>query len=98
MLSRRANDRFDIREGECPSCGSQGIVIGISISEDVYKCNQCDLCFLKKSVRPKADNDNHWYEDLRDCSQSLLEKFIKDMGEQYSAQVRILERLVAGRT
>lgn len=42
-----------IREDECPSCGEQGVVIGTSLSAEVYHCSNCDLSFLKKVCPPK---------------------------------------------
>ncbi|MCA0446043.1 MAG: class I SAM-dependent methyltransferase [Bacteroidetes bacterium] len=84
-------------EDNCPSCGEKGFVIGTSFSEDVLRCMACELCFLRKSIRSNTDNDNHWYEELIDCDQSLVDRFVTDMEKPYVAQLNILERLSPGR-
>ncbi|MBD2164360.1 class I SAM-dependent methyltransferase [Calothrix membranacea FACHB-236] len=85
------------REYECPSCKNQGLVIGTSLSAEVIHCNNCDLSFLKNSIRPNSANDNSWYADLRDCPQSWVDTFVSDMHEAYSRQLTVLENLTKGR-
>jgi SAM-dependent methyltransferase len=80
-------------EKTCPSCGSQGDIIGVSLGEDVVNCHNCGLCYLQKTVRPRSANDNHWYQELRDCSQDTVVHIISQMESAYSRQIRILEKL-----
>ncbi len=86
-----------LSEQQCPSCGGQGSTIGISFDEDVLHCSDCDLCFLKKSVRPKSANDNGWYQELRDFSQNEADYFVAEMQDSYLRQLSALEKVSHGR-
>jgi 2-polyprenyl-3-methyl-5-hydroxy-6-metoxy-1,4-benzoquinol methylase len=97
MLNTPGHAAMKESQHECPACGNQGVIIGTSKSEDVLECVECNLCFLKKSVRPNSSNDNNWYQNLRDCPQSLVDAFVKNMEDAYLRQLAVLEKLTTGR-
>ena len=82
-------------ETSCPICGKTGRVVGISKFQDVVKCRECKLRYLKKSIRLKAPKCDEWYKDMRDCPRSRVETFIADMKKPYLRQLSILEKLAA---
>lgn len=88
-----------LNEQQCPSCGGQGSTIGISFNEDVLRCHDCDLCYLKKSVRPKSANDNgwSWYSELRDWSENAANNLVVEMQDSYLRQLSTLEKVAHGR-
>jgi len=86
-----------LSEQQCPSCGGQGSTIGISFDEDVLHCQDCDLCFLKNSVRPMSANDNGWYSELRDFSQNAANNLVAEMQDFYLRQLSTLEKVSHGR-
>ncbi|BAZ87855.1 class I SAM-dependent methyltransferase [Dolichospermum compactum] len=86
-----------LSEQQCPSCGGQGSTIGISFDEDVLHCQDCDLCFLKNSVRPMSANDNGWYSELFDFSQNAANNLVAEMQDSYLRQLSTLEKVSHGR-
>jgi 2-polyprenyl-3-methyl-5-hydroxy-6-metoxy-1,4-benzoquinol methylase len=77
----------------CPSCGCEGNVIGLSFGEDVISCNTCSLCYLKKAVRPRTENDNNWYQEVRDLQPENVDHIVDQMKDAYIRQLNILENL-----
>jgi 2-polyprenyl-3-methyl-5-hydroxy-6-metoxy-1,4-benzoquinol methylase len=84
-------------DGICPACESAGRIIGVSGGIDVYRCSDCGLCFLPRSVRGNADRDNHWYQELAQLPTGAGVFYLDQMSAAYRAQAAELATLVSGR-
>ena len=82
----------------CPSCAGKGEIVGISYSEEVFKCRTCGLFFLRESKGFVAGAYRDWYAGFQESSLTTADILINDIRSTYERQLSVLEKLTKGRT